>query len=126
MEEIHFHLSQQPVFPSKVNSVLHKIRVKTTRTLKIADMGALQNLGVTVDDYSSFNYERTQEIGDAASFLGFDGILAPSARWPCHNLILFSDRFGPADLTIVSSERVDWAEWRTVRIKLRETAGGSQ
>jgi len=112
LAEIHFHLSQQPVFPSRLRSVLHRLTVRTTRTLKIADLDALVGLGVSRETYSSLSYDRCQEIGDAAQFLGFDGILAPSARWPCHNLVLFMDRLDPDDLRLVESEPVDWQEWR--------------
>ncbi len=119
LEEMHFHLSRQPVFPSKIRSVLHRISVRTSRTLRIADLAAIEALGVTMDSYRSLNYERTREIGDAAAFLGFDGILAPSARWHCQNLVIFTERFTPADLSVLDSEPVDWAAWRTSRIRLR-------
>jgi RES domain-containing protein len=108
LEEIHFHLSRQPVFPSKMQSVLHRISVKTRRTLKLADMSALSALGITPEKYGELSCERSQEIGDAAFFLGFDGILAPSARWRCQNLILFMDRVEPGDLTVGESEPIDW------------------
>jgi len=117
LEEIHYHLSQQPVFPSRLRSSIHKIAVKTRRTLKLADLEAVRGLGVSAETYSSLSYERTQDIGDAVAFLGFDGILAPSARWNCHNLILFCDRFTPADLTVMHSEPVDWGKWSADRIK---------
>jgi RES domain-containing protein len=120
LEEIHFHLSRQPVFPSKVVSVLHRISVKTQRTLRLADIAALQDLGVAIETYGDLQYERTQEIGDAAAFLGFDGILAPSARWSCQNLVIFTDRFSPTDLIVIESEPVDWAVWRTMRARLRD------
>jgi RES domain-containing protein len=118
LAEIHFHLMRQPVFPSKMRSVIHKIAVRTQRMLKIADLEALEGLEVSRETYASLSYERTQEIGDAAAFLGFDGILAPSARWPCHNLVLFVDRLGPADLQVASSEAVDWADWRAAQARL--------
>lgn len=70
LEEIHFHLSRQPVFPSKIRSVLHRISVRTQRTLRIANLAELKALGVTPETYGSLSYERTQEIGDAAAFLG--------------------------------------------------------
>ena len=63
-------------------------------------------------EYDVTVLERSQEIGDAASFLGFDGILMPSARWPCQNLVLFVDRLNPEDLTVRDSEPVDWQAWR--------------
>ena len=115
LEEIHFHLSRQPVFPSKIQSVLYEIAVETRRTLKLADLAAVAALGVAPDSFATLNYQRTQEIADAADFLGFDGIIAPSARWPCHNLVFFTDKFEPGDLAIVSSEDVDWPAWRAQR-----------
>lgn len=115
LEEIHFHLSRQPVFPSKIRSILHRITVKTRRTLKLADMAALSALAIVPERYGDLSYDRSQEIGDAAFFLGFDGIIAPSARWNCQNLILFLDRFEPGDLAVASSEPVNWDDWRLKR-----------
>jgi RES domain-containing protein len=118
LEEIHFHLTRQPVFPSKIRSVLHRIAVRTKHTLRIADLEAVEVLGISRKTFASLDYARSQEIGDAAAFLGFDGILAPSARWNCQNLVIFTDRFGPADFTVVDSEAVDWDDWRKVRKQL--------
>ncbi len=115
LEEIYFHLSRQPVFPSKMRSVLHQITVRTRRTLRLADLAAVSGLGVPTETYGALDYGRTQDIADAADFLGFDGIIAPSARWPCQNLILFMDKFTPADFTLVASEVVDWTAWQKAR-----------
>ena len=119
LAEIHFHLSRQPVFPSKLRSVLHRLTVRTIRALKIADLEALESLGVNRESYQSLSYDRCQEIGDAAQFLGFDGILAPSARYPCQNLVLFVDRLAPDALQVVESEPVDWQGWRAAQRKVR-------
>jgi hypothetical protein len=119
LEEIHFHLSRQPVFPSKLRSVLHRLSIQTRRTLRLEDLGALAELGVGVESYGDLNYRRTQEIADAAAFLGFDSILAPSARWPCMNLTLFSEQFAPDDLSVLESKPVDWNAWREMRRELR-------
>ena len=108
LEEIHFHLSRQPV--------LHRIKVQTRRTLKLADLQAVTALGVSRETFATLDYGRTQEIADAADFLGFDGIISPSARWPCQNLVLFSDKFGPDDLVVAESEPVDWNVWRRERV----------
>jgi RES domain-containing protein len=120
LEEIHFHLSRQPVFPTQVRSVLHRIDVRTRRTLRLADFAAISELGVSGEAYTGLAYGRTQEIGDAAAFLGFDGIIAPSARWPCQNLVIFTDRFGLDDLHVIESEPVDWKVWRELRRRLRQ------
>lgn len=112
LAEIYFHLSRQPVFPSKLRSVIHRVAVRTRRTMRIADLSTLAALGITRGGYATLAYGRSQEIADAAAFLGFDGILAPSARWPCQNLVLFTDQLAPEDLEIRDSEPVDWEAWR--------------
>ena len=61
--------------------------------------------GYPLESFGDLSYGRTQEIGDAAAFLGFDGIIAPSARWPCQNLVIFSDSFGPPTRPSSSSSR---------------------
>ncbi len=64
------------------------------------------------DRYSETDYERTQEIGAALSLLGCDGLLAPSARWPCENLILLMDNQAPGScLEVLSTEEIDWVAW---------------
>jgi len=124
LEETHFHLSRQPVFPSRLRAVLHRIAVSTRRTLKLADLSAVAGLGVSVEGYGGLDYARTQEIGDAAQFLGFDGVIAPSARWRCGNLVIFTDCFAAGELTVVERDPVDWDAWRAERGRLRREGGG--
>ena len=110
--EVHFQLSRQPVFPSRIRHGLHRIRVRTEKSLRLPDLYAMIPLGVDPARYREILYEPTQAIGDAAYFLGFDSIIAPNARWSCSNLILFMDQIAPADLELIESSQVDWAEWR--------------
>jgi hypothetical protein len=114
ISEIHAFLSLQPVFPSKINWHCHALDVAIDKTLKLADMPTLRRLGVDVDRYQDQSYERTQDIADAACFLGFDGLIAPSARWSCLNLMLFTLRIAPERITVIEDQRtvVDWAAWR--------------
>jgi hypothetical protein len=112
LAEINFHLSSQPVFPSKIKHRLHRLRVKAEKTLLLPDLTAMVPLGVEPARYREILYAPTQAIGDAAYFLGFDSIIAPNARWPCNNLILFMDQIVVADLEIIDSVEVDWKEWR--------------
>jgi hypothetical protein len=112
--EMHALLSLQPVFPSKVAFQCHKLDVRAERTLKILDLADLAPLGIDVDRYRDRDYERTQAVADAAVFLGFDGLLVPSARWACANAILFTDRIAPDRLSCdeAAAATIDWAEWR--------------
>ena len=110
--EVHFHLSRQPVFPSKISYGLHRIKVRTAKTLRLSNLDAIVPLGVDPARYREILYEPTQAIGDAAYFLGFDSIIGPNARWSCNNLILFTDQIAVDDLEIIESSEVNWTEWR--------------
>ena len=112
--EIHALLSLQPVFPSKDRWFVHKLNVAATQTLRLADLDTLAKLGVDAARYKERTYDRTQEIADAAFFLGFDGLIAPSARWICLNFVLFTDRIPPDQVQVVEAPAapVGWEDWR--------------
>jgi hypothetical protein len=75
----------------------------------------LEPLGIDPKSYAALQYARTQEIGDAAFFLGFDAVVAPSARREALNLVIFTDRLEAADMDVEQSEPVDWKAWRRSR-----------
>lgn len=112
--EVYALLSLQPVFPSKIVFQVHRLHVSVQQSLHLADLPTLARLGVDIDRYQERDYARTQDIADAAYFLGFDGLFVPSARWPCTNAALFTDRIDPASLSIDATEpdHVDWRSWR--------------
>lgn len=112
--EIHALLSLQPVFPSKIRWFANKLRVSSTQTLRLADLATLARLGADVDRYSTRDYRRTQTIAEAGHFLAFHGLIAPSARWSCLNLVLFTERLAPGRLEVIfrEEEPIDWDAWR--------------
>jgi hypothetical protein len=112
--EIYSLLSLQPVFPSKTRWFAHKLKVSAKQTLKLADIATLNRLGVDTVHYTDRQYDRTQEIADVAYFLGFDGLIAPSARWECLNAVLFTDRIPPDQIEITKNETkpIAWDAWR--------------
>ncbi len=84
------------------------------RIAKLADLPTLARLGVDTDRYADRDYSRTQPIAEAAFFLGFDGLIAPSARWRCLNFVLFTERIAPQQIEVLSTEckPIDWRLWR--------------
>ena len=113
LAEVGFRLSLEPVWPSLIQHQMHVLAIKAERTLRLVNMQEFGNLGVDISRYETFDYNATQAIAAAAHFLEFDGILAPSARFACSNLVLFTDRVAQAgQIQLVSSEDVDWTEWR--------------
>ncbi|WP_294100980.1 RES family NAD+ phosphorylase [Sphingomonas sp.] len=117
LAEINFHLSRgQSVFPSRMRHDVFELAVKARQTLVLADMAQLKALGVEDSRYREMLYDRTQEIGAAAAFLGFDGLIVPSARWACQNIVLFLDAINLEEVRTVSSEPVDWQTWRRANV----------
>ena len=73
---------------------------------------SLDGLGIDETRFAEPNYRRTQEIGAAVAFIGCDGLIAPSARWKCENLVLFADNLAmDIDIQAKSVEEVDWQVW---------------
>jgi hypothetical protein len=111
--EIYSLLSAQPVFPSKVQWLAHEVQVELDNVAALPTLPELAGLGVDVARYQHREYERTQEIADAALFLGFDGLVIPSARWDCTNLVVFTERVDPGQMALVGPpDRIDWDKWR--------------
>ena len=118
--EMHFHLAKgQPVFPSKAKYRLHELEVAIAKGIRFLAVKDLQELGVSRDRYGKLGYgerqqeyRRTQEIAEAAHFLGCDGLIAPNARWECLNLVVFTDRSRPETLAARRAMGlVDWEAW---------------
>jgi RES domain-containing protein len=110
LAEISYHWSQLTPVPSKP-AMLHRLGVSTERSLRLL-RADLEELDVDMTLYASVNYHRTQEIGAAVAFLGCDGLIVPSARWSCDNLVVFGENHSLASrLEVVSSEKVDWRSW---------------
>jgi hypothetical protein len=113
LAEVGFRLSLEPVWPSLIEHEIHILAVTAERVLRLVDMRELENLGVDISRYQTLDYGATQAIAAAAHFLEFDGMLVPSARFACSNLVLFTAGVSQAgQLQLVDSEGVDWSDWR--------------
>ena len=119
--ELYFHLSRgQPVIPSKVRYRTFELSVSLRRLLTLPSLEHLSELGFDVATFGQLSYDdreheypRTQDIAETAHFLEYDGILVPSARWDCANIVVFCDRLVPGALEIAADHGViDWATWR--------------
>ena len=110
LAELAYHWSQHFPLPSQPMEV-HRIRVQADKTVKLI-ITDLRKLGVDMALYNSKTYIRTQEIGDAVAFLECDGLIVPSARWSCENLVLYTDNHKlDNDLEVVETEQIDWRAW---------------
>jgi hypothetical protein len=114
LAEIAYHWGQLVPLPSKP-VVVHTLGVRTGKTLKLG-RAELIGLGVDWDQYGSTSRENTQSIGAAIAHLGYDGLIAPSARWECDNVMLFMTNHEAQDDSLIlrRSEEVDWQKWGRV------------
>jgi len=115
--EMKFHIMRgQPVIPSRVNYHLFELELSLGRALRLLDMDALKNVGLDISRFGQISYNeknaeypRSQDVGEVAHFLDYDGLVVPSARYNCLNIVAFSDRILPeAMVTIRDYGKVDW------------------
>jgi hypothetical protein len=110
LAEIAYHWAQFTPRPTKP-AFVHCLGVRCDRSLRLI-RSDLKELGVEASHYEEPNYRRTQEIGAVVAFIGYDGLLVPSARWDCENLILFTENLAmDVSFDHKSVEEVDWQAW---------------
>jgi hypothetical protein len=83
---------------------LHTVSVADLRIVDL-DGAALEVLGLSLDDVTDLDdLSIPQAIGEAARFLGFQGIRAPSATGLGHAIVAFESRLEADQLTLVQTE----------------------
>lgn len=109
--EIYHHLSLGPVASSS-NNLLVKLKVSLDNALWL-DVKQLQQIGIKDPQANRLDYEISQAIGDAAHMLDYAGLIVPSARWNCFNLVLFLDQIDMNEqIEVLSSSEINWPAWR--------------
>lgn len=119
--EVYYHLTRaQPVFPSGLKMHLHELRADLQNVLVFGSLQTLAPFGIDPTTYGTSDYAKlqaeysvTQQIGEAAHFLGADAIVVPSARFPGQNLVVFLNEklvhmqdHGPQDLRGWAAENI--------------------
>lgn len=108
--EISYMLAQQNPIPSK-KLCFHIIQVRLSKVIHLQNQD-LKKLGVNLEEFSMRDYSATQRIGSAIDFLGYDGLIAPSARWQCNNLMIYTENHSmDEDLEVVETLEFDWLTW---------------
>lgn len=115
LAEVYYHVSQAPVF-SSAHVFLNRLSVKVERILRLTDDTVLGALGIEDPLANRLDQSQSQAIGAAAHFLEFQGLLVPSARWHCSNLVLFLDRLDLNDAVFFEDRKeVNWPAWKEQR-----------
>jgi RES domain-containing protein len=84
---------------------LHVIQCTEVRMLDLRGMDAQTAVGLDPADLVSDDRGACQAVGEAAHFLDFDGVLAPSAAAPTTGVVvaLFIDKTDPSAVTVVAT-----------------------
>lgn len=95
--EMAFHVSRgQPVVPSKPVNRMYRLSMAVEAVLDLSQRDDLTHLEIDERRFGQLSYAerhreypRCQDIGEIAHFLGFGGLLVPSARHSGANLVIF-------------------------------------
>ena len=113
LAEAHHHLSRAPVMSSS-HTLLNKLSVSLENVLEL-DVDQLMALGMEDPRASRPRSNWGQSIGEATFMLDYHGLIVPSARWDCCNLVVFLDH-GSFDinkhLSFEQATDVNWPAWR--------------
>lgn len=111
LAEVTSYLADLTPLPKRGVIKVTCLAVTTSKVVRLTS-NDLTNLGVDMTRYTLREYSQTQEIGSTLAWLGADALIAPSARWPCDNLMIFTDNHGYNEkLEFVADETAEWRSW---------------
>ncbi len=111
LAEVVSYLALLTPLPTSRPLKVSRLGVSTAKTLRLA-RARFEGLGIEPARYGERDYSRTQNIGAALAFLGLDGLIAPSARWTCDNLMIYqTNHLLNERLEVIDEENVDWERW---------------
>jgi len=104
LAEAEYYLAAYPVRP-KARRVLYTIRVSLRDVLDLTAPGLLDRLGITATILQGDDHSPCRVIGNAASWLGHDGLLVPSARRVGGtNLVIYQQDLSNSDFETLAEE----------------------
>jgi RES domain-containing protein len=86
---------------------MHRYEVALTGALDLRPKAARDALDLTPDSLRSLDVQRCQEVGAAAHYLGFEGIIAPSATGSGTVVAVFFESL-KAESNVASVDEEEW------------------
>jgi RES domain-containing protein len=107
LAEAEYYISLQPLRP-RAKRTLFTIRVSLHKVIDLTARDLLSRLGVTEDVLSGINQGPCRTIGAAVSWLGYDGMLVPSARRHAGtNLVIFQSDPATNAFEVINEEVIE-------------------
>ena len=105
LAEAPMSIDSQPLRPTAARRVLYRMHVELERVVELDDKG-LEAVRLSPHDVESDDWGPCQAIGAAAAWLGYDGLVVPSARSTGENVVILLNELSP-DAVL---ERIDQRE----------------
>lgn len=90
-----------------VGLVIYEVDVQLSAVLDLREPAALDAVGLVPGDIAAPDRRRCQAVGDAAHFIGLEGVWAPSAAGPGEVVAIFTDKQRPGSV-IAPSPAKPW------------------
>lgn len=103
LAEAEHQLAVQPLRP-RIKRTIYEIEVTLATVVDLTAPGILAALSFDEAEISNDDHRRCQELGGAAAWLEYDGIIVPSARSEVPNLVIFPANRAPTAVFEVQSQ----------------------
>lgn len=111
LAEAYYHLSLAPVMSSS-HMRINRLKVSLEKVLSL-NSNQLTALRIDEPLASRIDIQRSQDIGEAAYMMDYQGLIVPSARWDCNNLVLFIERIDlNTQIALIEFSEVNWPAWK--------------
>lgn len=104
LAEAEHQLAVQPLRP-RIKRTLYEIELTLASVVDLSAPGVLAALPFDEAEISNDDHSRCRELGGAAAWLEYDGIIVPSARSEVPNLVIFPANRAPTAVFEVRSQR---------------------
>jgi RES domain-containing protein len=106
LAEAEYYISLQPLRP-KAKRTLFTIRVSIPKVIDLTAHDLLGKLGITNDVLEAMDHTPCRTVGAAANWLGYNGLLVPSARWRGgKNLVIYEQDPSPDSFEVIKEEEI--------------------
>lgn len=80
--------------------------VDQLRVVDLSDATRLAGVGLSVDDIEANDWSPCQQVGEAVAFLGYEGLVAPSATGSGVVIAAFEPRLNLSQLIMLDSSEL--------------------
>ena len=90
LAEAQYAIDSQPLRPRAKRRVMYELDLSLTAVVDLRGDG-LRQVGLTTSDLRADDHAACQEVGAAVAWLGWDGLIVPSARADGGNVVVLVD-----------------------------------